>query len=135
MLRQKYLTFKIPLLILAIVVCFSMNPFLSAVHATEKAGFSFSHAVGYNFLNMEDVGHCPACPSDNHPDAEHGHFGCEFHLAGFLCMHAEYCQPHLLETSLLVFEPSRTPPKVYLERFIPPRIIFLKLQRRFSNFN
>ena len=99
MMQQKYFTRALPVLILAIVVCFSMNPFLSVVHAGEKAGFAFSHAVTGNFLSMEDAGHCPACPSDNHSDTDHDHFGCEFHLAGFLCMHAEYCQPNLPETS------------------------------------
>ncbi|HSV44107.1 MAG TPA: hypothetical protein VLJ10_06085 [Candidatus Bathyarchaeia archaeon] len=122
MMRQKYLTFKIPLLILSIMICFSMTPFLSVLQAGEKAGLSFPHAVSCISLSMEDAGHCPACPSDNHPDTDHGHFCCEFHLAGFLYMPAGFCQPHLSETSFLMFEPSRTLPEVYWEMFIPPEL-------------
>jgi len=65
--------------------------------------------------------HCPACPADDHPDADHcaSSCFCSCHLPlTVLAIRIEHSQ---VITDLVFLESFTAMPEVYLPKFIPPQ--------------
>jgi hypothetical protein len=101
------------------------NIFLTALfreaHELEEAGLLVPHRMEIKFLNLTTSGHCPACPTDNHPNTDHDHVSCDHHNYTSLTDRISYLEPATISTSLTFFEPFKAIPEVYLDKFIPPQ--------------
>ena len=102
------------------MVCLSLNAIFSVAHELEETGLLAPHTIKIDFLHIETSGHCPSCPTDNHPSTDHGHFSCDHHhIDTSLATQAVYCYPSIALTILNV-EPFQFIPQVYLDKFTPP---------------
>jgi len=103
------------------MACLSLNSVFSVAHEIEEAGFSTPHNITIGFLDVKTSGHCPSCPTDDHPNTDHDHFSCDHH--NYLSLAAQTVYRHPLPVALPVasVEPFQFIPKVYLDKFIPPQ--------------
>lgn len=111
----------IALILVAIMVCLSINTVFSVAHEVEEAGFSAPHNVKIAFLHVETPGHCLSCPSDEHPSEDHDHVSCDHHT--YISLTAQTVYRHPVSTGLAIvnLEPFQFIPEVYLDKFIPPQ--------------
>lgn len=111
----------IAMTLVAVMICLSINTVFSVAHEIEEAGFSTPHNIKIGFLHVEASGHCPSCPTDDHPSTDHDHFSCDHHTSISLNTQAEYRHPVPIGFSLVNVETFQFIPKVYLDKFIPPQ--------------
>ncbi len=104
----------------AVLICLSINTVFSVAHEVEEAGFSTPHNIMIGFLHVETSGHCPSCPTDNHPSDDHDHFSCDHHTFMSLAAQTVYRHPVPATLSIVNVEPFQFIPEVYLDKFIPP---------------
>jgi len=102
------------------MACLSINTVFSVAHEIEEAGFSTPHNFKIAFLHIETSGHCPSCPTSDHPNTDHDHFSCDHHTYLSLADQVMYRCP--LPTALPVVnaEPFQFIPKVFLAIDTPP---------------
>jgi len=119
-LNQKFRKI-IALTLVAVITCLSINTVFSIAHEIEEAGFTTPHKITIGFLHAETSGHCPACPTDNHPSTDHDHFSCDHHTNISLAVQAVYRHPSSIAILLVNLETFQLIPEVYLDKFIPPQ--------------
>lgn len=100
---------------------FSLTALFSEAHELEEAGLIVPHKMEIKLFNVTTSDHCPACPSDNHPDTDHDHFSCDHHNHTSLADRISYREPAQIIMSLTLIEPFKFIPEVYLDKFIPPQ--------------
>lgn len=113
----------IVLTLVALMVCLSMNSVFSIAHEIEEAGFSTPHKITIGFLHIETAGHCPACPTDDHPNTDHDHFSCDHHTYFSLTAQTVYRHPAPITLALINTEASQFVPEVFLSIDTPPHIL------------
>lgn len=111
----------IALTLVAVMACLSINTVFTVAHEIEEAGFSTPHNVTIGFLHIKTAGHCPSCPTDDHPSTDHDHFSCDHHNYLSLTTQTIYRHPLPMALPVVNVEPFQFIPKVYLEKFIPPQ--------------
>ena len=108
-------------ILVAVIICLSINTVFSIAHEIEEAGFSTPHKITIGFLHVKTSGHCPACPTDNHPGTDHDHFSCDHHTSISFATQTVYRHPALIELPPVNLEGFQFIPEVYLDKFIPPQ--------------
>ena len=111
----------IALTMVAVMACLSINTTFSVAHEIEEAGFSSPHNITIGFLHVETEGHCPSCPTDNHPGTDHDHFSCDHHTYMSLVAQTVYRHPVPIGLLVVNVESIQFIPEVYLDKFIPPQ--------------
>lgn len=111
----------IALVLVAVMIGISIGTVFSIAHEIEEAGFSSPHKISIAFLHVESSGHCPACPTDNHPSDDHDHYSCDHHTNISLSAQAVYRHPVPMGFLRVNVEPFQFIPEVYLDKFIPPQ--------------
>ena len=99
----------------------SASTLFGAAHAAKESGHSSTHKISVFDVAGDD--HCPACPNEKHTTSDHSHPSCEHHSSFYFCS-----QPLLISyipniTVHTLVEPYNALPEVYLDKFIPPRIL------------
>lgn len=107
--------------LVAVMICLSINTVFSVAHEIEEAGFSTPHKISIGFLQIETSGHCPACPTNDHPSTDHDHFSCDHHTNISLTAQTVYRLPVSVELPPVNSEGFQFIPEVYLDKFIPPQ--------------
>ncbi|MHB8123519.1 MAG: hypothetical protein ACYDG4_15350 [Desulfuromonadaceae bacterium] len=115
----------IAMTLVAVMVCFSINTVFSVAHEIEEAGFSTPHTIKIGFLHVETSGHCPSCPTADHPSTDHDHFSCDHHTHLSLADQTVYRNPELTALSLVYVDTSQFIPEVFLDIDTPPAESFL----------
>lgn len=110
----------IALILVALMVSLSTNTAFSFAHEIEEAGFSTPHIITIGFLHVETSGHCPACPTDDHPSTDHDHFSCDHHTYVSLAAQNEYHGPSPMTLPVLNTELFQFIPQVFLTIDTPP---------------
>lgn len=110
----------VAMILVVLVVSLSINSVFSIAHEIEEAGFSAPHKITIGFLNIETSGHCPACPTDNHPSGDHEHFSCDHHNTISLATQIIYRPPVPTAFALINFERFQFIPEVFPEIATPP---------------
>lgn len=113
----------IALTLVAVMVCLSINTVFAVAHEFEEAGFTAPHAIVMAFLHLETSGHCPSCPSADHPSADHDHFSCDHHTYVSLVDAISYRHPLQVSFSVVHAEPAQFIPEVFLSIDTPPHIL------------
>jgi len=109
------------LTLVAVIICLSINAVFSVAHEIEEAGFTTPHTITIGFLHVETSGHCPACPTDNHPSTDHDHFSCDHHTSISFAAQTVYRHPVPIGFPHVNVETFQFIPEVYLDKFIPPQ--------------
>jgi hypothetical protein len=112
----------VALTLVAMLFCPSASTVFSVAHEFEEAGITTPHSISVGFLHMETDGHCPSCPTEDHPSTDHDHFSCDHHTYLSLTAHNAYRHPVPVMVSLLRLETSRFVPEVYPSIDTPPHI-------------
>ncbi|OGU00343.1 MAG: hypothetical protein A2X80_05660 [Geobacteraceae bacterium GWB2_52_12] len=107
--------------LVAVMVCLSINTVFSFAHEVEEAGFSTPHNIAIDFLHIKTSGHCPSCPTDDHPITDHDHFSCDHHNYLSLVAQTVYIHPLPMTLPVVNSESFQFIPTVYLDKFIPPQ--------------
>jgi hypothetical protein len=109
-------------ILVMVMVCLSINAVFAVAHEVEEAGFTAPHKIAIGFSHTETPGHCPSCPTKDHPSTDHDHFSCDHHTYVSLADQEVYRHPipYSLECGI-VAEPFKFIPEVYLDKFIPPQ--------------
>lgn len=111
----------IALVLVTVIVTVSINAVFSVAHEIEETGLVSAHAIKIGFFSMETSDHCPACPSDSHPNTDHDHVSCDHHNHTSLGDRICYRGPDPIITPLTLIEPFKAMSEVYLDKFIPPQ--------------
>jgi len=119
-LNQKFRKI-IALTLVTVMISLSINTVFSVAHEIEEAGFSTPHKITIGFLHVETSGHCPACPTDNHPSTDHDHFSCDHHTSISFAAQTVYRNPMTIGFPLVNLETFQFTPEVYQDKFIPPQ--------------
>lgn len=115
----------IALTLVAMMACLSINTVFSVAHEIEEAGFSTPHTIKIGFLHVETSGHCPSCPTDDHPNTDHEHFTCDHHNYTSLTAQIVYRHPVPVELPQVNLYTSQFIPEVFLDIDTPPAESFL----------
>ena len=119
-MKQNFKKF-IALTLVAVIVCLSINTVFTIAHEIEEAGFSAPHKITIGFLHVETSGHCPACPTDDHPGSDHEHFSCDHHTSiSLLPAQTVYRHPASIALLLAKVDTSQYIPEVFLDIDTPP---------------
>ena len=110
----------IALTLVVMITCLSINTVFSVAHEIEEAGVSFAHEISIGFLHVETSGHCPSCPTDDHPSTDHEHFTCDHHNYTSLTAQIVYRHPVPIELPLVNLYASQFIPEVFLDIDTPP---------------
>lgn len=113
----------IALAMVALIACLSVNTVFSVAHEIEEAGFSTPHNITIGFLHVETNGHCPSCPSDDHPNTDHDHFSCDHHTFLSFAEQTVYRHPARATLTHVNLEAIQFIPEVYLDIATPPHIL------------
>jgi len=123
-LKQKFRKI-IALTLVAVMACLSINTVFSLAHEIEEAGFTTPHNITIGFLHVETSGHCPACPTDDHPSTDHEHYSCDHHTNLTLAAQTFYRHPVPTALPLVILDVSQFIPEVFLDIDTPPAEPFL----------
>ena len=107
--------------LVALVICLSINTAFSVAHEIEEAGFAVSHTITIAFLHVDTPGHCPACPTDDHPGTDHNHSSCDHHTYMSLAAQTDYQHPAQIPLPHVSLDKSQFIPEVFLDIFVPPQ--------------
>jgi len=112
----------IAITLITVMACLSINTVFSVAHGIEEAGITSPHDISFGLSHAETPGHCPSCPTEDHPSTDHDHFSCDHHTYVSLADQEVYRHPipHSLERAR-VAEPFKFIPEVFLDKFIPPQ--------------
>lgn len=110
----------IALTLVTVLACLSVNTALSVAHEIEEAGLSFAHEMSMGSLHVETSGHCPSCPTDDHPSTDHDHFTCDHHNYTSLSPLTVYRHPAPVELPQVYLHASQFIPEVFLDIDTPP---------------
>lgn len=110
----------IALTLVTVMACLSINTVFSFAHEIEEAGFTTPHKITIGFLDVETSGHCPSCPTDDHPSTDHDHFTCDHHTYTSLTAQTVYRHPVPTEIPHVNLYASQFIPEVFLDIDTPP---------------
>ena len=106
------------MILVTVIVCLSVNT-VTYAHMMEEEGFDFPHEIA-GFLHDQTAGHCPSCPTDNHPSTDHEHFSCDHHTSIAFATQTAYRHPASIAYSLFNLEGFKFIPEVFLAIDTPP---------------
>lgn len=115
----------IALTLVTVLSCLSINTVFLVAHEIEEAGVSLAHELSIGFLHIETSGHCPSCPTDDHPSTDHEHFTCDHHNYTSLTAQIVYSHPVPIELPRVNLYTSQFIPEVFLDIDTPPAESFL----------
>ncbi|MHB8121166.1 MAG: hypothetical protein ACYDG4_03340 [Desulfuromonadaceae bacterium] len=115
----------IALALVTVLTGLSISTALPVGHEIEAAGLSFAHKISIGFLHVETSGHCPPCPTDDHPGTDHEHFTCDHHNYTALTAQLVYRHPVPVELPQVNLYASQFIPEVFLDIDTPPAESFL----------
>lgn len=110
----------IALTLVAVIACLSINTVFSVAHEIEEAGFTTPHNISMGGSHSETPGHCPSCPTNDHPSTDHDHFSCDHHTYQSLTAQTDYRPPVSIVLSLVNPEAFQFIPEVFLAIDTPP---------------